>query len=179
VIGGLPRSSTSGPRRSVCPMGFLRDIVRTEDPAAPLLFFKPGRHPREISEEARYNAAIEAHGILAEPTDIATEKMMWTRSLSALFVTAALLGTSSAWGCVFPSDCAVGSRCLKRGDAVYGVCVGGLRPGNDNDRRPVEKSGDIDKTFGNTCSYDMDCGLKNKCLRRSGKMQGICVARRS
>lgn len=117
--------------------------------------------------------------VLLDQPVLRRRKMIWTRSLSVLFVTAALLGSSSAWGCVFGSDCAVGSRCLKKDGAVYGVCVGGLHPGNENDRRPVEKSGDIDKTFGNTCSYDMDCGLKNKCLRRSGKMQGICVTRRS
>jgi hypothetical protein len=105
--------------------------------------------------------------------------MMWTRYLSALFVTAAVLGTSSAWGCITPSDCAVGSRCLKKDGGIYGVCVGGLHPGNENDRRPVAKPFDADKTFGNTCSYDMDCGLKNRCLRRPGKMQGICVSRRS
>jgi hypothetical protein len=104
--------------------------------------------------------------------------MIWTRNLSVLFVTAALLGTSSAWGCVVGSDCAIGSRCLKKDGAAYGLCVGGLHPGNENDRRPVEKSFDMDKTFGNTCSYDMDCGLSNRCARRPGKMSGVCVSHR-
>jgi len=85
---------------------------------------------------------------------------------------------AAAWGCSFDGDCKVGSKCVKRHDAIYGVCAGGMSPGNDNDRQPVSKTLDPDGTFGNTCSFDIDCGVKNRCLKREGRMAGVCIPRR-
>jgi hypothetical protein len=42
--------------------------------------------------------------------------------------------TSAAYACVVDVDCAVGSKCLKQAGQVYGICVGGMNPGNSNDR---------------------------------------------
>ncbi len=86
-----------------------------------------------------------------------------------------------AGACVFDTDCRVGSRCIKASGSMwsmYGVCAGGLSPGNRYDRKPVYAPLDLDKTYGNTCSFDPDCGISNKCLKSRGSIQGVCVKRR-
>ena len=84
-------------------------------------------------------------------------------------------GTTAA--CQFDVDCAVGSKCLKRSGSIYGMCVGGIQPGNDNDRTPVYDPLDPNRTVGNTCQFDVDCGPGNACLKSSGSIYGTCIRR--
>jgi hypothetical protein len=75
-------------------------------------------------------------------------------------------------------DCELGSKCIKGQGQMYGICAGGSRPGNSNDQEPVHAPMDMNKTYGNTCSSDFDCGLGSMCLKERGHMDGVCVKRR-
>ena len=76
--------------------------------------------------------------------------------------------------CSFDTDCEPGSKCLKKSGSIYGVCVGGISPGNSNDRRPVYSPRDINGTYGNTCSFNTDCGPGYVCVK-SGGIYGTCM----
>jgi hypothetical protein len=55
---------------------------------------------------------------------------------------------SGALACEFDTDCQVESRCVKSRGGLYGICAGGLFPGNSNDRVPVRDPFDINRTVG-------------------------------
>lgn len=95
-------------------------------------------------------------------------------SLVVLFFISLLI-SCQAWSCSFDTDCEVGSKCVKKGGSIYGVCVGGLSPGNDNDKVPVYAPLDINKTYGNTCSFDTDCGPGSECVKSNGGINGTCM----
>ena len=82
------------------------------------------------------------------------------------------------FACSFDTDCMPGSKCVKERGSMYGVCVGGIFPGNRNDQQPVKAPLDLDKTYGNTCSFDTDCGPRSDCFKQSGSMYGTCLQRR-
>ena len=84
---------------------------------------------------------------------------------------------SAALACMVTSDCAAGSRCAKPDGGIYGVCRGGISPGNANDRRPIQGVIDPNGTYGNTCRFDVDCGMSSKCVRRRSGVLGTCVGR--
>ncbi len=88
---------------------------------------------------------------------------------------ALLLFATPAMGCSFDTDCEIGSRCLKASGSMYGVCAGGLSPGNVNDRQPVYSPLDVNRTYGNTCSFDIDCGLGSRCVKERGAIDGVCM----
>ena len=79
--------------------------------------------------------------------------------------------------CSFDTDCAVGSRCVKASGSIYGICAGGLFPGNRNDQVPTFDPLDPNGTVGNTCSFDVDCGPGNRCAKGTG-IDGVCIRRR-
>lgn len=78
---------------------------------------------------------------------------------------------------------------------MSGVCVGGLNPGNANDRNPVYDPLDLNKgsygsgsrgdarglnkdedgTYGDTCSFDVDCGPGKKCVKSGYSISGTCM----
>ncbi len=84
------------------------------------------------------------------------------------------LAAGPALACSWDTDCEPDSRCLKSRGAMYGVCAGGIMPGNDNDREPVYAPLDPNGTYGATCSWDTDCGPGSHCLK-SGGIYGVCV----
>jgi hypothetical protein len=90
-------------------------------------------------------------------------------------VLASLLLSTSALACSFDTDCRPGSQCLKTSGSIYGVCAGGLSPGNSNDREPVYSPLDTNRTYGNTCSFDTDCGPGGHCVKGSSSINGVCM----
>jgi hypothetical protein len=97
--------------------------------------------------------------------------------IKALF-TVVFFAPAISLACSFDTDCSPGSKCLKgRGD-IYGICAGGISPGNKNDREPVSAPLDPNRTYGNTCSFDTDCGPGSKCLKDRGAIDGVCIRRR-
>lgn len=95
----------------------------------------------------------------------------------AIVVTGLLLGTY-AFACSFDTDCEVGSKCVKKSGSIYGVCAGGMYPGNSNDREPVYAPLDLNNTYGDTCSFNTDCGPGSQCVKESGRIYGVCMKRR-
>jgi hypothetical protein len=85
------------------------------------------------------------------------------------------LAPAISLACAFDTECSPGSQCVKGQGQLYGVCTGGLSPGNKNDQQPVYAPLDINRTYGNTCTYDTECGPGSKCAKQNGSLQGVCV----
>jgi hypothetical protein len=88
-----------------------------------------------------------------------------------------LAAAGDAQACRFDTDCAVGSKCLKAQFELEGVCAGGNDPGNDSDRNPYRNQMDTSGKVGNTCSFDTDCGVGNRCFKDMGSIKGVCLPR--
>ncbi len=93
---------------------------------------------------------------------------------SLIIASLLLAGITSLSGCQFDTDCNVGSQCVKSGYNIYGSCVGGLNPGNSNDRQPVKYYNDISGKKGNTCQFNTDCGAGGQCVKGYG-IYGTCM----
>lgn len=79
--------------------------------------------------------------------------------------------------CEFNTDCEPGSKCLKASGSLYGVCVGGISPGNRNDQQPGYSPTDTNRTYGDTCQFNTDCGPGSLCVK-SGGIYGTCMRNR-
>jgi hypothetical protein len=86
-----------------------------------------------------------------------------------------IFSVATANACQFNTDCSPGSKCIKSSGSLYGVCAGGIAPGNSNDKSPVYSPLDPNRTYGNTCSFDTDCGPGSKCAKSSGSIKGVCI----
>ena len=103
---------------------------------------------------------------------------MRSRIFVAAWVTALLfflLTAKEVSACQFNTDCKPGSVCIKTSGQIYGICMGGIMPGNRYDRQPVFDPLDINRTYGNTCQFDTDCGPGSRCAKSSGSIYGTCV----
>jgi hypothetical protein len=89
-------------------------------------------------------------------------------------VTLLQISSMPAIACSFDTDCNPGSKCAKPVGSLYGACVGGLSPGNSYDREPVYAPLDLNDTYGDTCSFDTDCGPGSVCYKDSG-IYGTCL----
>ena len=78
---------------------------------------------------------------------------------------------NSGLACSVNLDCKAGSRCVR------GVCIGGMSPGNANDRQPAVGQLDTSATIGAACSFDSNCGIGNRCVK-GGHIRGVCMPRR-
>lgn len=94
--------------------------------------------------------------------------------VAALIIVSALWAPLVANACTFDTDCAIGSQCKKTSEAINGACVGGLFPGNSHDSDPAYAPGDANGSYGNTCSFDSDCGLGSQCVKADGVF-GACM----
>jgi TPR repeat protein len=76
--------------------------------------------------------------------------------------------------CTYDTDCSPGSKCFKSNGSIYGACIGGISPGNANDRQPIYAPLDINRTYGNTCTWDTDCGPGSHCMK-GNNINGVCL----
>ena len=55
-----------------------------------------------------------------------------------------------------------------------GVCMGGMNPGNRNDRNPYSNPMNSNSSVGNTCQYNTDCSSRERCVKERG-LNGVCM----
>jgi hypothetical protein len=95
--------------------------------------------------------------------------------VGAILVALVIAPTQHAVACQFDTDCQPGSNCIKTVGQLYGICMGGIMPGNQYDSKPVYAPLDPNRTYGNTCQFDVDCGPGSKCAKSSGSINGTCI----
>lgn len=91
-----------------------------------------------------------------------------------LFILFTLIAAHSH-ACQFDTDCEVGSKCLKNSYSLYGSCVGGLSPGNQYDQRPTRYPMDMTGKRGETCQFDVQCGVGGRCVKSGYSIYGTCM----
>ena len=98
---------------------------------------------------------------------------MISKAIAIIFLTIGIASTALA--CKFDTDCRPGSRCAKADHySIYGICTGGMAPGNSNDRVPVRNTFDQNDKIGQTCKFDIDCGFNRKCRKETYNIYGVC-----
>jgi hypothetical protein len=105
---------------------------------------------------------------------VASRNLMFRIALTITFLLGITI-TSISWSCEFDTDCSPGNQCLKSSGEIYGICTGGIDPGNNHDAQPVYSSTDLNNTTGNTCTFDIDCGPGSICLKGNSSIEGACV----
>ncbi len=103
-----------------------------------------------------------------------------SKLLLALTLVLSVTLSSDAAACAVDGHCAPGARCVIDPGQLFGVCVGGSKPGNDNDlgpRRTPRLSEGYTKR-GVTCSGDHQCGGTlhdpGRCVKSPGQLTGVC-----
>jgi hypothetical protein len=92
------------------------------------------------------------------------------------FLLAFLISTAPAMACESDTDCLPGTQCLKTYGSLYGICsVGGLSPLNSNDRQPMSSPWEGNRTYANTCSFDIDCSPGSHCSFQINSSEGLCM----
>ena len=86
-----------------------------------------------------------------------------------------LLFSNIVNACAFDTDCSIGSYCLKGNYSLYGYCAGGMFPGNNNDSTPAYNLFDMTGKQGNTCSFDIECGIGGFCYKEGYNLYGVCL----
>lgn len=100
---------------------------------------------------------------------------IFMRLAKFIFVMTTFFWPSLVLACLTNLDCEMGSKCIKEQGGVYGICAGGSQPGNANDQVPVYAPMDMNDTYGNTCSSNLDCGLGSMCLKERLLTDGVCI----
>lgn len=81
--------------------------------------------------------------------------------------------------CSFDTECNPGSKCLKRSGQLEGVCAGGMFPGrptqNDQQARNRDPYQWNNRTEGQQCSFNTECGAGSMCLKEAGRLYGVCI----
>jgi len=92
--------------------------------------------------------------------------------LVVLFVSSGVNG----YACLFDTDCvAVGSKCVREENSINGICKGGLGSGESyNEERP-DFFPNLDATNTDTCSFDTDCEVDQRCMKEIGTIYGVCM----
>jgi hypothetical protein len=114
-------------------------------------------------------------GLLGRKAELAQASL---KTLVIILFFLPLFACGAVWACSFDVDCEAGSKCIKNSSGIDGVCMGGLFPGNKNDRQPVYDPLDVNGTVGNTCSFSVDCGPGNYCAKAPSAVDGVCVRAR-
>lgn len=97
--------------------------------------------------------------------------------LMALVLVTGAMQPIASHACETNFDCELGSRCVRESGQMIGACLGGMNPGNSNDRRPGRISSGTTDNIGKTCSTNFDCDLGARCVK-SGGMEGVCLKNR-
>ena len=92
-----------------------------------------------------------------------------------LAVATSFIFQSTATACTLDTDCSPGNKCVRQGESFDEVCVGGISPGNSNDKKPGKFR--FDKTYGDTCFGDADCSGGYRCVKGSG-FYGTCMKKK-
>jgi hypothetical protein len=92
-------------------------------------------------------------------------------TLLAAILALSLARSAQAQTCQLDADCPVGSRCLKSGGELNGVCASG----NEPDRRPSDDPRDPNRSVGQTCVVDADCAPGISCVRSERSIHGTCM----
>lgn len=89
-----------------------------------------------------------------------------------------LLAYSQSYACTSDTSCGFGKKCIKaEGDWHYdGVCVTIV---NEFGQRDYQADFNLNSDLGpkkvHSCSWDTDCNIGFKCMKRSGSFNGFCV----
>ena len=81
---------------------------------------------------------------------------------SLILVTILYLTSTSAFACMYDTDCKTGSACLQ------GTCSRVYHSDNDDNNVPSKPAN------GKTCYYDSECREGSRCIKGTG-VAGVCI----